>query len=241
MNGPLASEDPDDPKVTDYSLGEKIIYAAFAWSEAKAAYARMFELAGRHGVGFFDVSTPNGNIWFPGKDGDLQQLPNASAPKRSSGTSFWTTRMLGKVDRVSPSLFVATKFRVIFILPVYPMATYIVRGEARRGSRAIYRVNQIPLSLKSCAMAWSRVILTPLFTVLAIASVALVSESLSGKSNVAPRAVAELLIPTIIVGLCLILPYWIPGLGRATASRGAQLQKALSEEARAKSSRIGTE
>ena len=37
MNGPYASDDFDDPKVTDYSIGKNIIYAAFAWSEAENA------------------------------------------------------------------------------------------------------------------------------------------------------------------------------------------------------------
>jgi len=65
MNGPLASDDPDDPKVTDYSLGRSIIYAAFAWSEAEAAYKHVKELAAKHGVGFFDVSGNDGDIWWP--------------------------------------------------------------------------------------------------------------------------------------------------------------------------------
>jgi hypothetical protein len=44
MNGPLASEDPDDSKVTDYSIGRALIHAAFAWSEAKSAYQLVKEL-----------------------------------------------------------------------------------------------------------------------------------------------------------------------------------------------------
>ena len=64
MNGPLASDNPDDPKVTDYSLGPSVIYAAFAWSEAKAARKRVKELAAKHKVGFFDVSSDEGEICF---------------------------------------------------------------------------------------------------------------------------------------------------------------------------------
>jgi hypothetical protein len=65
MNGPLASDDPDDPKVTDYSLGRSVIYAAFAWSAAEAAYKHVKELAAKHGVGFFDASGQDGDIWWP--------------------------------------------------------------------------------------------------------------------------------------------------------------------------------
>ena len=65
MNGPLASDDVDDPKLADYSLGRSVIYIAFAWSLADAAYERVKELAARHGVGFFDVSGEDGDIWWP--------------------------------------------------------------------------------------------------------------------------------------------------------------------------------
>ena len=44
LNGPYASSD-DDPTVTDYSVGNSVIYAAFAWSVAEQAYKTMFALA----------------------------------------------------------------------------------------------------------------------------------------------------------------------------------------------------
>ncbi len=65
MNGPLARGDFDDPKITDYSLGHSVIYAAFAWSEAATAYKYVKELAAKHEVGFFDVSGNEGDIWWP--------------------------------------------------------------------------------------------------------------------------------------------------------------------------------
>jgi hypothetical protein len=67
MNGPFRSADVDNPKVTDYSVGRSVIYAAFAWSEAKTARPAMRRLAQKHGVGFFDVSTDNGEILMPTK------------------------------------------------------------------------------------------------------------------------------------------------------------------------------
>lgn len=71
MNGPLASDDPDDPKATDYSLGRSVIYGAFAWSEAEAAYKHVKELAAKHGVGFFDASGHDGDTWWPGAEWKL--------------------------------------------------------------------------------------------------------------------------------------------------------------------------
>ncbi len=65
MNGPHASSDYDNPNVTDYSIGRSVIYAAFAWSVAELAFAEVDRLAVKHGVGFFDVSSNEGEIRFP--------------------------------------------------------------------------------------------------------------------------------------------------------------------------------
>ncbi|WP_440116214.1 hypothetical protein [Paenibacillus sp. QZ-Y1] len=54
-----------DNRLTDYSLGEDLIYAAFAWSVAEDAYSLMRELAKKHQVGFFDVSGLDGEIIRP--------------------------------------------------------------------------------------------------------------------------------------------------------------------------------
>ena len=65
MNGPLASDDYENPKVTDYSTGKEVIYAAFAWSQAEVAFEAANSLAAQHGVGFFNVSSEHGEIRFP--------------------------------------------------------------------------------------------------------------------------------------------------------------------------------
>lgn len=54
-----------DNRLTDYSLGSAVIYAAFAYSVAEEAYTTMRELALKHKVGFFDVSSSDGEILFP--------------------------------------------------------------------------------------------------------------------------------------------------------------------------------
>jgi hypothetical protein len=74
MNGPLRSDHVDDPKVTDYSVGRSIIYAGFAWSQVEPAYQRMKELAAKHRVGFFDVSSNEGDIWLPSSNGKLLKV-----------------------------------------------------------------------------------------------------------------------------------------------------------------------
>ncbi|MFE6077330.1 hypothetical protein ACFVQB_22970 [Paenibacillus sp. NPDC057886] len=54
-----------DNRLTEYSLGKEVIYAAFAWSVAEDAYKVMRELARKHNVGFFDVSGSDGEIIRP--------------------------------------------------------------------------------------------------------------------------------------------------------------------------------
>lgn len=51
-------------RMTDYSIGREMIYAAFAWSAAEEAYQQMRFLAQKHKVGFFDVSG-EGEIILP--------------------------------------------------------------------------------------------------------------------------------------------------------------------------------
>lgn len=66
LNGPLASDDVDDPKVTDHCIGKSVIYSAFSWPVAEEAHSKMRELAIKHSVGFFDVSADEGEILFLG-------------------------------------------------------------------------------------------------------------------------------------------------------------------------------
>ena len=54
LNGPYSTEDTDDPKTTDYSVGTKVIYAAFSISKAELAYQTAKPFATKHNVGLFD-------------------------------------------------------------------------------------------------------------------------------------------------------------------------------------------
>jgi hypothetical protein len=67
MNGPLSQDDlpEDEASATDYSVGKSVIYCAFAWSKEQPAYDTVFALAQKYGVGFFDVSSGNEEVWLP--------------------------------------------------------------------------------------------------------------------------------------------------------------------------------
>ena len=65
MNGPFASDDFDNPRVTDFCIGRSVIYAASAWAQAEDAHAAVSRLAAKHSVGFYDVSSDEGEIRFP--------------------------------------------------------------------------------------------------------------------------------------------------------------------------------
>lgn len=64
MNGPDASDDNDNPKLADYSIGRDVIYVAFSWSVAEEAFQVVLDLSGKHTVGVFEVSGDE-RIFFP--------------------------------------------------------------------------------------------------------------------------------------------------------------------------------
>lgn len=54
-----------EERLTDYCIGQEVIYTAFAWSVAEEAYELVRKLAQKHDVGFFDVSEEDGDIILP--------------------------------------------------------------------------------------------------------------------------------------------------------------------------------
>ena len=73
MNGPDRSDDENDLRVSDYTVGRFVIYAGFAWSQAESAYETARRIAEMTGVGFFDASADNAEIWLP--DGKAAAKP----------------------------------------------------------------------------------------------------------------------------------------------------------------------
>ncbi|HEX8610229.1 MAG TPA: hypothetical protein VF800_03000 [Telluria sp.] len=65
-------EDEDDNGTdTDYTIGTAFIYMSFPWNQIDDAHATVTRLAGRHGVGFFDVSSDIAETWLPDGKGGL--------------------------------------------------------------------------------------------------------------------------------------------------------------------------
>jgi hypothetical protein len=67
MNGPFSKAvlSEDEARTANYSLGKSIIYCCFAWSKEDLANRTVFELAQKHGVGFFNVSSSGEEVWLP--------------------------------------------------------------------------------------------------------------------------------------------------------------------------------
>ena len=70
LNGPFSKDNlpEDEASATDYSVGKTAIYCCFAWSKAQPAYDTVFALAQKHGIGFFNVSSDEEEVWLPLKD-----------------------------------------------------------------------------------------------------------------------------------------------------------------------------
>ncbi len=76
MNGPFSIHDEDDidnDMITGYSIGTDSIYLDFRWSVVELAYETVFKFAAKHEVGFFDVSSDEGDIFFP-ENGELKAI-----------------------------------------------------------------------------------------------------------------------------------------------------------------------
>nr|WP_321452530.1 hypothetical protein [uncultured Carboxylicivirga sp.] len=56
--------------INNCSIGKDIIYVGFTWAVAEEAFQKMIELAEKYSVGFFDVSSEDGSVYFP-EDGKL--------------------------------------------------------------------------------------------------------------------------------------------------------------------------
>ena len=97
MNGPFASDDYDNPKLSDYSVGRTMICASFAWSQAEDAYALMFSLARKHRVGFYYTSADDGEVWMPVANGEYECVHGTSAEPGTVRT--YTIDLIKKDDQ----------------------------------------------------------------------------------------------------------------------------------------------
>ncbi len=74
MNGPHATHDVDNPKLTDYSFGPYSVYMCFAWPQAAEARYAVVKLAEQISVGIYDISDPDGFIWWPPRPGQGREV-----------------------------------------------------------------------------------------------------------------------------------------------------------------------
>lgn len=78
LNGPYAVS--RDRRAADYCIGRFLIYVAISFDK-QATQERAFELAGKHGLGFYEPSSPQGEIWLPGTGATLV-LASTQSPRQ---------------------------------------------------------------------------------------------------------------------------------------------------------------
>jgi hypothetical protein len=68
LSGPRAAS--RDERTASYCIGYHLIYVAISFDK-QATHERAYELAGKHRLGFFEASSPDGEIWLPGGGDEL--------------------------------------------------------------------------------------------------------------------------------------------------------------------------
>jgi hypothetical protein len=71
LNGVFAEEElpEDEATAADYSIGRQMIYIGFAWSKAELACQTTLDLATKHDLGFFNISSQDEEVWLPAEGG----------------------------------------------------------------------------------------------------------------------------------------------------------------------------
>ncbi|MBZ2209533.1 hypothetical protein [Massilia soli] len=73
LSAEFAPAEGDGDTGTDYTIGPSLIYLSFLdWDKIDRAHEAVFSLAGKHGLGFFDVSSDLAEAWLPDKKGGLR-------------------------------------------------------------------------------------------------------------------------------------------------------------------------
>jgi hypothetical protein len=64
---------PEQESGTDYTIGQSLIYMSFLdWDKIDEAHDRVFRLAAKHALGFFDVSSDLAEVWLPDNKAGLR-------------------------------------------------------------------------------------------------------------------------------------------------------------------------
>jgi hypothetical protein len=137
---------------------------------------------------------------------------------------IWGTRLMGKVDAVPGKYFVATQFGHLYYLPLIPKGTYLVFSQNPNGFNGVL----IPFSLKSYLLAWLRWAGVLCFGIMALMTLL---EFCDGKGKLFGEGSEYLLLLlTLSLAILMIGAYWIPGIGKASESRMAELDHYFERE-----------
>jgi len=71
LTGSFPAIQAEEGPGTDYTIGAALIYMSFEWDKVDEAHAAVFRLAGKHALGFFDVSSDLAETWLPDGKGSL--------------------------------------------------------------------------------------------------------------------------------------------------------------------------
>jgi hypothetical protein len=96
--GSLFEDEPkdlDEDSYSGYSIGREMIYAIFVTVKAEVARQRMFELAAEYGLGLFEPSSEQAEIWRP-QSGKLV-LMGVKELEEAPKASGFLQRLVGKV------------------------------------------------------------------------------------------------------------------------------------------------
>jgi hypothetical protein len=133
-------------------------------------------------------------------------------------------RLLGKVDKVPGRYHVATLCFHFCYLPLVPLGTYLILTEAMSGMTNQFDGIRLPFSLKSWLVAWWRTLVGAPFGLMCFMAVArLIPDDHPPGPNESPMAQAVFFAILAFLAALLFVPYRIPGVGRATRARAAQL------------------
>jgi len=61
-------------RAADYAIAPDLIYVSFSSAKAGFVYDTVYRLAAKYGVGFYNVSDSQGEVWFPRPEGGLESL-----------------------------------------------------------------------------------------------------------------------------------------------------------------------
>jgi len=140
------------------------------------------------------------------------------------GAIAFGKRLFGKVDRVSGRYHVATLCWHFCYLPILPLGTFLVLQEEMQGMTTHFRSVRMPFSWKSILVAWSRSLLAFPFFISMVACIVVITGGWGRPGATWLQHYAVVIVAVVISGL-LWLPYFIPGIGRATIRRADELAR----------------